>query len=405
MDTRIITLQEQLDAKKLESFRLKKEQKKIRLENLKAKEQDLLKQIQIYDKKIEESKKSLMVEIKRKSVNVSKSLITFDSSSSNSSCSVHQNIINYDHTSQHMNESDRITWTDGKKYFYPIETKEANDNVTSLDKPVNEVQQKNVNKSKENRNKYISYCDSVKIDSYKLIEQSIETTPVCKIVQLHKETEKEINASNKTCEIETEVNIHSKLPQQNTLDIHKSNDHIPNLKEETHLCKKNEMKCLHLGIPLSNNSITNQTMSETSNNQESYIEIENEKSLILHGNINCSNTSSSNSDIQTKSFVNLNENDVCEKQKKDINQYNVNNYKIELDDIYSPDFTSDEYTSEFQESCQLNKNDNIELNDSEQSNETSYEEERSEGDIMFEDKTFIEQYSDDHSDFVSKIPY
>lgn len=70
MELRIKTLQEQLEARKIESFLLKKEQKKLRLENLKAKEQDLLKQIELYDKKIEESKKSLMVDVEKKNIKI-----------------------------------------------------------------------------------------------------------------------------------------------------------------------------------------------------------------------------------------------------------------------------------------------------------------------------------------------
>jgi len=149
-------------------------------------------------------------------------------------------------------------------------------------------------------------------------------------------------------------------------------------------------------------------MSETSNNQELYLETDNKKSLSIHNNIN-SNTSSISSDsgsVQRNLIVNLNNNDtdVCEMQKNSVIQFEEPNYKIGLEDIYSPDFTSDEYTSEFQGSYQFNKHENIiELNDSEQSNETSYEEDRSEGEIIFEDKTFIEQCSDDHGDFVSKI--
>ncbi|XP_003241790.1 centrosome-associated protein 350-like [Acyrthosiphon pisum] len=149
-------------------------------------------------------------------------------------------------------------------------------------------------------------------------------------------------------------------------------------------------------------------MSETSINQELCLETDNKNSLIIHNNIKSSNTSSISSDsgsIQRNLIVNLNENDtdVCEMKKNSIRQFEEPNYKIRLEDVYSPDFTSDEYTSEFQGSYQFNKNDNIiESNDSEQSNETSYEEDRSEGEILFEDKTFIEQYSDDHGDFVQK---
>jgi len=202
MDARIITLQEQLEARKLESFRLKKEQKKLKLENLKAKEQDLLKQINLYDKKIEESRKSLMVEIKNKSIFKSKSSIKNHSSSTNSS-SILQNVINNENVdNQYMDESDRITLIDGKTYFYPIVTDTSCDYSISLNKSINELQKKNINESKENHNnKYTNNFDSVNIDSYKLTEQSfqsLESFPLFEDAQLHeKHTAKEVNTSKK----------------------------------------------------------------------------------------------------------------------------------------------------------------------------------------------------------------
>jgi len=409
-----MSLQDQLEDKKLETFRLKKEQKKLKLENLKAKEQDLLKQINAYDKKIEESRKSLMVEIKKKNMYVSKSSMKNDSSSStNSNGSVLQNIINYENDhSQRMHESDGITQTDGKKYFYPIAIdKECDHSILSLDKPINEFKKKNVFKSKENHDMHAVNFDSVNIDTYNFKEQSfqsLETIPVCEDVQLHEEhTAKEVNDSNKSHEIETEVDILSKFLPQNTLDIHTSNDLKVNLKKETHSLEVNETidNGKNVDNPLCKYSIPNNIVSETSNNQELYLKTDNKKSLIIHDNFNLSNTSSSDSSaIHRNLIVNENDTDVCEMQKNIVNQFEEHNYEMGLDDIYSPDFTSDEYTSEFQQSYQFNKNDNIiESNDSEQSNETSYEEDRSEGEIIFEDKTFIEQYLDDRGDFVSKI--
>ncbi|CAH1725966.1 unnamed protein product [Aphis gossypii] len=410
LDTRIITLQEQLEAKKLESLRLKKEQKKLRLENLKAKEQDLLKQINLYDKKIEESKKSLMVEIKKKNMHESKTSIKTNSSSTDSSCSVLQNIINYENDhNQRIDKPDKITWIDGKKYFYPIETSTACNHSISLDKSVNELQKKNVNKLKENHNMYTNKFDSVNIDNKKLTEQSfqaLESIPVNGDELLHeKHTAKEGNASKKSYKIETEVSIKSQ--PQNTLNIQTSNYPKENSKEEKHAREVNKTidNRINLDIPLCKYSFSNQIISETSNNQEPCLITDNKKSLIVHDNINCSNTTSScdKSASGKNLLMNLNKNDVdvCEKQENNINKFDVPNYKIGLDDIYSSDFTSDDYTSDFQGSYQFNKNDSIiELNDSEQSNETSYEEERSEGETLFEDKTFIEQYSDEHSDFV-----
>lgn len=394
---------------------MKKEQKKLRLENLKAKEQDLLKQINLYDKKIEESKKSLMVEIKKKNMHESKTSIKTHSSSTDSSCSILKNIINYENDhNQQIDESDKIIWTDGKKYFYPIETGTACNHNISLDKPVNELQKKNVNKLKENHNMYTNNFDLVNIDNYKLTEQSfqtLESIPVNGDELLNeKHTAKEVNASKKSHGIETEVSIKSQ--PQNTLNIQTSNYPKENSKKEKHVLEVNKTidNHINLDIPLSKYSFPNQIISETSNNQEPCLKTDNKKSLIVHDNINCTNTTSPSikSASEKNLLTNLNKNDVNvnEKQENNINQFEIPNYKIGLDDIYSSDFTSDDYTSDFQGSYQFNKNDIKELNDSEQSNETSYEEERSEGEILFEDKTFIEQYSDEHNDFVSKIiPY
>lgn len=394
---------------------MQKEQKKLKLENLKAKEQDLLKQINLYDKKIEESRKSLMVEIKKKNMIISKSSTKNDSSSStNSSCSVLHNIINNENDhSQYMYETGNITRTDGKQYLCLIATNKECNHSESLDKPVNELKKQNVYKLKENHDVLTNNFDSVNIDSYNFIEQSfqsLETIPVSGDIQLHdKHTTEEVNALQNSHDNDTqENNLFKSLPQK-TLDIHTQIDLKGNLKEETHSSEVNETidNGRNLDISLCEYSIPNKIMSEMSNNHDLYPEIDNKNSLIINDNINCSNTSSSDSSaLQRNVIVNLNENDIdeCEMQKNSVIQSEEPNYKTELDDTYSPDFTSDESASEFQGSYEFNENDNvIESNDSEQSNETSYEEERSEGEIIFEDKTFIEQYSDDHSDFVSKI--
>jgi len=314
-----------------------------------------------------------------------------------------------------MYKSDKITQSDGKRYFYPITTDEECDHSISdsLNKPVNKLQKKNVYKSKENHDTHTNNFDSVNINSNNCIEQTVKflkTIPVCEGVQLYEQhTAKEVNASNKSHEIENEANILLESKPQKTLDIHTSNDLKVNLKEETHSCEVNETIDNDIDISLCKQPIPNKIMSETSNNQELYLETDSKNSLIINNNMYSSNKSSVSSDsgaIQRNLIVNLNENDtdVCEMQKNSVSQFEEPDYKIGLDDIYSPDFTSDEYTSEFQGSYKFNKNDNrIESNDSEQSNETSYEEERSEGEIIFEDKTFIEQYSNNHGDFVSKI--
>ena len=81
---------------------------------------------------------------------------------------------------------------------------------------------------------------------------------------------------------------------------------------------------IHLDIASCKYSISNQSMSETSNNQEPYLKTDNKKLLTIHDNINCSDTTSlsDSSVIQRKLLVNLNKNDtdVCEKLENSVSQ-------------------------------------------------------------------------------------
>lgn len=390
MELRITTLQEQLEARKIESFLLKKEQKKLRLETLKAKEQDLLKQIELYDKKIEESKKSLMVDIEKKNIQ-----IKHDFSSKIPYYSVPQNMIKYDvdHTmekSPNLSASDRIL-VDGKKHFYPVEMKEStNYNITSLEKPVYE---KNIIEPKANLNKNTDNCGLEDTDHFNL------ETKIGEVVLLPKEesTIKIKTLKESDVIIQTEMNnIYLKSQPSNVL--------VESSFEEIQSNKLNIVVGTNIN-PLCNSPIQNPDIPDISSYQELYSE---KNTNIEKLPISCSNTnnnhsntsSSSNSHIERKFSVDFNETDyVCEKNRKDINSLEVSNNDIEVDNDYSLDFTSVENTSESQKSY-----DNIiGLQDEEQNNESSsYEEERSEGDIMFEDKTFIEQFSDDGY-LVSKI--
>lgn len=337
MELRIKTLQEQLEARKIESFLLKKEQKKLRLENLKAKEQDLLKQIEFYDKKIEESKKSLMVDVEKKNIKIKQD---FSSKSSN--------------------------------YFYPVEIRKSIDhNFTSLEKPMNE---KNiVIKSKTNFNKYTGDCGLEDTDDFNLEKN------ICEVVLLPKEASaRDVKTSKEAVEIiQTGINnIFLKSQPSNSL-----------VDSSTEKIQSNNLKTI-------NDTKTPNIFS----NQALYLEknMNSEKLPISSSNVdnNHSNfSSSSNSDNERKLFVDFNETDnVCKKNKNNTNPLEVSNNDIEVDNDYSLDFTSVENTSECQKSY-----DNIkELQDEEQNYESSsYEEERSEGDIIFEDKTFIEKFSDD----------
>lgn len=296
MDIRITTLQEQLEARKLESERLKKEQKILWLENLKAKEKDLLKEIELYDKKIEESKKSLMVEIQKKNIQVIKSSLSQNSKYSNKS--ILQNKISYTNSLEKNNQHINKTMPEIKKDI-------------SFDDPASVIHQKIDIKTKNDFTNCTNKCDSVKFNNYKLKNQTFQ------------------------------------------------------------FLKTNQMD---------------------------------DKNLLLHRQTSIieDNTLKKSHDVQTE--INKNENDkiLCEKKQNYICQFNILKNAIRTNNDDSSDFTSDESISEFHVLSELNKYDcNIEeLLNKEENKESSYEEEKSEGDIMIEDKIFIEHYS--NNDLVRK---
>lgn len=387
MDTRITILQEQLEARKLESLRLKKEQKKLRLENLKAKEQNLLKQIESYDRKIEESKKSLMIEIESKNMQTTKSSKKLDifSSSNHSNISIFQNITNYKNNYSSETHSSHSQASDRKM---PADEKNPNafQDTTNYDTPV-KSQHEIVTKPK------LKFIDNITINNNNKRRslQSLEINQVHKSVPLLKEpTTVKVNNSKESLKNLTDTN--SNILKYHSVDtlIHTSRNLGENSKVETHLNNLNEVGN-STEVFSYNYSVSNQKMSNTSDDPE----LSSEKNLIneiLKNSLddithNYSTTSSSNySSIQRQfSFdPNVNDNEV-------------------LDEHYSPDFTSDDNTSEVHKLSKFSKHDTnvIESSDEAQNNESSYEEERSEGDVMFEDKTFIEHHSDS-SDSVSK---
>jgi len=139
----------------LKSFKLKKKHTKLKLENLKNIEHDILKQIDLYDKNIEASKKNLIVETERKSVYQTKHCsLKLDSPSKYVSQKIKNNE-NYQTlkvNSRQLHASHRQMRTDGHKYSYPIATEKSNNHVdTSEDKQnVAIITKQNFNKYKNN---------------------------------------------------------------------------------------------------------------------------------------------------------------------------------------------------------------------------------------------------------------
>jgi len=142
---------------------LKKEQTKLKLDNLKAIEHNILKQIDLYDKNIEESKKSLIVETERKNVLQAKQCsLKFDLPSKyfNKKIKNNENDQTLEVSSRHLYASHRQMRTDRYKYSYPVAPEKSNNHVvTSEDK-------QNFNKCKIN-------CNSVQNSSEGKTESNI----------------------------------------------------------------------------------------------------------------------------------------------------------------------------------------------------------------------------------------
>lgn len=392
----------------MESLKLKKEQKKLRLENLKAKEQDLLKQIELYDKKIEESRKSLMVEIEKK--NNQKYSIKYDFSKVLISNSVPQVIIDYEnnHISQKDNKSSRLSsiipHLDANNYSSIATKKSINNDISlSQDSLMFEGQQKilkeNLDECIENVN---NNCNEIISDGKckNQLIQNLEKNQVQKTTLSEKKSSS-VNV-NSLKEIQPEVNyiiLNSQPIIGHTLnDLEEnSNEDISNKNPK----KVNEVDDLNVEVSTCEYSVQNSKTLNTQNKEcdfEKNTVIENSSvSHDIHFN-NFVKSTSNNSGIQRQLCINLNKNDSGVYEKKDnyVGQLEILNNEIEIDDDYSTDFTSDENTSEFQRSYEVNKPDYDTVEDEGQNDESSYEEERSEGDVIYEDKTFIEHYSDDN---------
>lgn len=365
------------------------------MENLKAKEQDLLKQIELYDKKIEESRKSLIIELEKKSTLVKKSSLKYDYSSKNSL----QSLINSEnnHTlgknCKHLQLSDKINWVDSKEYVNTVAIKRSN----NCDQPINESLQQSSLKFKENinscTNSIINPCNSAIADS-QLFENS-KVNQVTEVEQLQKKTTfpRIINVKE-TCEVQTEVNntiLRSVFVETPVIMLSNPEKHF---KKENITEKKAEVD--DADIENACKYTQNQVIQTSANYKEELFLIKNkktEKSPIFHNILNSSYSSSSSS----YSVLNENDSNIYDNKENTVNKLNVLNNEIQLDDDYSPDFTSDENTSEFKKSYEFNQHNvnKVELYDREESNESSYEEDRSEGYVIYEDKSFIEKDSND----------
>ncbi|VVC25630.1 Hypothetical protein CINCED_3A023348 [Cinara cedri] len=400
MDIRITTLQEQLDSRKLESFRLKKEQKKLRLENLKSKEQDLLKQIDLYDKKIEESKKILMVELEKKNIQVTKLSKKHDSPLKNSSCSIIQNVTNYENNqslekhSEQLNVLDQTMWAGRNKYLYQTSIQNSNNESLNdsvlLDKSVHKLQNFS-SKSKEN-------LDG-KVDKYKNKScEFSEENQIYEFLPLHKEPT--IIVVDPLHGVQTEIDMFKSQSIKTLIPL--TSEINDNLIKETQTNCVNEDIGISIEAPICKYSILNQDKLNTSKSQEFFLEnnLDIETSTLPYVNINYNapNENSSNSgNIQRSILVDFNKNSSgeCEEIQNNVKQFEIVNNEIKLEDNYSPDFTSDENISEFKESYNFTKPFMMESLDKQENNEFSCEEERSVGEIMMEDNTFIDQFSDD----------
>lgn len=403
MDIQIKNLHERLEAQKLELSKLKKKQKKLKLENLKIKEQELLKQIEYYDKQIEELKRSLLVEIERKSIQVMKNYSIKHNSSKNSTTSDVQNIICYENNyneseqnSQNSHVSNKIIHNKNKKkYVCPVTTNHSINFNVPQDKLICELQQNVIVQLKENFKNYIN-INSEEIDICKLANesfQSSETNQVCEILLLHQEptvikrdTLKHFNNN------QTEINIVSLNVQPADILTHASSN---NENRSVSNLETNKVVILNL------KHLQDKPNTDYDNQ---------EKNSIIKSSITCKNINYNNSDSNLSISSHLQKipvidsikdiNDICVKKDNNTIQCEISNNetKIEYMDDYSPDFTSDENSSEFQE----NTNSMINIHDNDKNSESSYEEDRSEEEIMFENKTFIKSYLNNNNT-VSKV--
>jgi len=332
----------------------------LKLESLKAKEQDILKQIELYDKKIEESKKSLMVDIEKKSNQVKQYSIKHGLFSKNfPTCSTQTQNIENDHSQNVLN---KITSTNfcvpQDKQLIQLKSTELKENFSGSTN---------------------DDCESEKLIDCKSKNHPVqfsETDQTHRVVPLHKEEIVTKNCILKEYnKIQTEVDIAPFSFQQKGL-THKSNNDKNSLKNKS--CSRTINK-------VSNTSDLPEKISSTEKITTSFESMNN----------NHSNTNLSKNNMFQKVLIDSHQHldDGVSQLKVSINETEIGSV-----DAYSLDFMSDDNSSESQGSYEFLRinNNMIDEHNSDQNNESSYEEDRSEGDVMFEDKTFIEQYSSDH---------
>lgn len=227
------------------------------------------------------------------------------------------------------------------------------------------------------------------------------------MVEIQKKNIQEIKSLNYSSKpiLQNRIN-HTTILEKNNQHLNKC-DNLPNEKKIPN--EKNEF--IHVNVTFDDtvSKIHKKRDNKTKNNCElkdqsletnqvcdNILQLHRQTSIIEDNILEISH------DVQTEINKIGNDKKFCEKEQNNICKFNILNNKIRVNND-SSDFTSDESISEFLESPQFNKyNSNImELLNMEQNNESSYEEERSEGDVVIEDKIYVKQYSD--SDLVRKI--
>lgn len=395
-------LQGQLEIQKLEFFELKREHIKLRLESLKEKEHDLLKQIELYDKEVEESRKISKIGIDKKKNQVKKSSFKHDFSTVNISDSIAQDIIKNEnnHTLEGGNTSSylssKIPQLDANKYSLTATKKSNNE---SDDKLMYEVVLQKT--SEENPRRSIKYennnCNLIHFDGkYKnQLFQFLEKNPVQKFT-LSKRNSTTVKGTSlrETHEIQSDVNNNTLNDLENSFNEKISNKYLGNI---------NGVGDINLEVSSCENTIHNQKILNTLDKKlhfENFSDFENSTTSRDTTYFNVSNISTSNSrDTQKQLPIDFNENISLNKKRKNyVGQLNILKYnESDFDDNYSSDLKSDENSPEFQISYKFNKFDDnkLELDNTELVNESSYEEERNGGDVMYEVQTFIGHYLDE----------
>ncbi|XP_050434945.1 uncharacterized protein LOC126842108 isoform X1 [Adelges cooleyi] len=367
---RIKTLKKTLEDKKLESNRLKKEQKKLKRESLKVIERELLREIEAYNKQIEDSKKKIVVEVERNNIEVIKCLSVCSASPDHS---VLQRVLhNESKKSSNHSCSDEVVCPEVSEPF----TKEpllSNQQVCEAPNHVSAHSDENLD----------TYASSLESD--------------CVLI-------KSVNQLSS----QTPSSIQLEIQQQLLLKNNFANDKFLGVKNENPLTAE----------------CSTQTVEKIKDNIEQIDNFEppldlNAKVLIVDDLLvnrtedsNCNNTVGAQRQLFNKQLTSNEigvENKIETSYLSEVGDYGskvidedlecleLSKNDTTIDESYSSDFTSDSSTSDIPLPEEpSNRNDKSTCVSDK---ESSYEEDRSEGDIIFEDKTFIEQHFDE-----SKIP-